>query len=487
MVTGPDGRYFLRVPAGKQHLFLASTPSLGFFLPARSECDLTVKDEETVTLDFRLPRRRLARPVRGRVLAPDGSPGAGAEVVVTPSDRSSAGTVARQADANGAFTLEAELVALPVTLRARHAGMATIKETAVTEGDEVTLRLREQALVTLSGRVTDTAGRPIAGAAVELSEQTYDFGMRRAKAVADGQGRYLIASLWPDARYSIGATAEGYGKTASDLIEGLRPGETRPLAPLTLRKADRSVAGRVVDASGDPVAGVVVSASGRETRDQNQTTDRQGRFRFDGVVDETIALQSRADPKRWTGKRVPAGEMDVLLVLPPEAGRGRAMLDDGLTERFASLQGRKAPPLSVVAWVNSAPRTLEQLRGQVVLIDFWGMGCGPCVASLTGVQRTAELFAKKGVVVIGLHDASGPAPQLREFARTHRLTYPLAVDAPDDRKNSPSKTFGDYGVRAIPSVAIIGRDGNVAYLGPSLAEAVGVMGSLLERAQGAGK
>jgi len=90
-----------------------------------------------------------------------------------------------------------------------------------------------------------------------------------------------------------------------------------------LRKADRPVASRVVDASGDPVVGATMGIEGRETRNQSLTTDREGRFRRDGVVDETIQLQCYSlDQVQWTRKYVPAGSMDVLLVLPP----GRRMI-----------------------------------------------------------------------------------------------------------------------------------------------------------------
>jgi peroxiredoxin len=102
------------------------------------------------------------------------------------------------------------------------------------------------------------------------------------------------------------------------------------------------------------------------------------------------------------------------------------------------------------------------------------------VAALPAVQRTAEQFAQKGVVVVGLHDASASRAQLQEFARKQKLSYPLAIDAADPARPSFGRTFGGYGVHAIPSYAVIDRSGQVAYLGGSLAEAVGRLGGLLE-------
>jgi thiol-disulfide isomerase/thioredoxin/protocatechuate 3,4-dioxygenase beta subunit len=478
--TGPDGRFVIRVPGGRRDLFLSSAPP-GFLLPALKKYDLTVRDGETITRDFRLPRARPAtavRPVRGRVLGPDGKPVADAEVIVVSSDGMHPGTTTRRTDASGAFTLEADLVARSVTVRARHAGMATVEETLATGGDEVTLRLQSNALGTLSGRVADAAGNPIAGAEVSVHERTAVSGREGDTALTDEQGRYLFPTVWPNALYTIYVTAEGYGEKSCEPIDGLRPGETRALEPLTLRKADRSVAGRVVDASGDPVAGATIWIEGRETRNQSLTTDREGHFRRDGVVDEMIQLQCYSlDKSQWTRKKVPAGSMDVVLVLPRGAEKDTFRNEDELAKRFAALQGRKAPPLNVAAWLNTPSHAGTPLRGRVVLIDFWGMGCGPCIAVLPEVQRLAEQFAKKGVVVIGLHPADAKPEELQAFAKQRRLTFPLAIDVPNG-PNSFGKTYEAYGVRGIPTAAVLDADGNVAYLG-TLSEAVGVAGSLV--------
>jgi thiol-disulfide isomerase/thioredoxin len=126
--------------------------------------------------------------------------------------------------------------------------------------------------------------------------------------------------------------------------------------------------------------------------------------------------------------------------------------------------------------LNTPSHAGTPLRGQVVLIDFWGMGCGPCVAVLPEVQRLAEQFAKKGVVVIGLHTAGAKPEELQAFAKQRQLTFPLAIDVPSG-PNSFGKTYEAYGVRRIPA-AVLDADGNVAYLG-TLSEAVGVAGSLV--------
>ena len=89
--------------------------------------------------------------------------------------------------------------------------------------------------------------------------------------------------------------------------------------------------------------------------------------------------------------------------------------------------------------------------------------------------------------MIGLH-APGVSPaELEQFAQEHHLTYPQAIDAPDDRDRGVESTFRQYGVKGLPSVAVIDRSGRVAYLGHFLSEAIGSLGPLLASPSPAGE
>jgi peroxiredoxin len=302
-------------------------------------------------------------------------------------------------------------------------------------------------------------------------------GTDAGKITADDQGRYAFAGLWPDLRYSIGATVEGFGENSTRAVQ-LGPGQSQSLDPIVLRKADRSVAGRVVDGNGDPAPGVRVQVGGNESAIRRIVTDREGRFRVDGLVDEMLSLYVFRAEGLPNHKRVQAGSLDVILVLPG-GEQEEARVTREQQERFKRLRGQPAPPLNAVAWVNAAPGLARGLRGKVVLIDFWSIGCGPCVASLPGVQAAADQLKARGAIVIGLHDSGATPEKLREFAKQHKLTFPLAIDAPDEQKVTFGKTFRTYGVQGIPSVAVLDRNGKIAYLGNFLTEALARVGALL--------
>lgn len=91
------------------------------------------------------------------------------------------------------------------------------------------------------------------------------------------------------------------------------------------------------------------------------------------------------------------------------------------------------PPLDGIGpWINSAPLTREQLRGKVVLVDFWTYSCINCLRSIPYVRAWHERYARDGLVVIGVH-----APEfafereednVRKAARDLGIAYPVALD-----------------------------------------------------------
>ncbi len=130
--------------------------------------------------------------------------------------------------------------------------------------------------------------------------------------------------------------------------------------------------------------------------------------------------------------------------------------------------GDLAPAIDPLIWldpVNNAPfpdLAVPDLAGKVVLIDFWGIDCGFCIAQMPAVREAAEHFATKGLVLIGLHDSSGKPGNVLDFASKRGLTWPLAIDRPGEGFGA---TFAAYGVRSIPHAAVLDRQGRLAFIG----------------------
>jgi thiol-disulfide isomerase/thioredoxin len=150
------------------------------------------------------------------------------------------------------------------------------------------------------------------------------------------------------------------------------------------------------------------------------------------------------------------------------------MYAEGMSSRNQRIEavlkvGDPAPAIQPASWLlrddESGP---PDVTGKVVLVDFWGISCGFCVAELPEVQAAAAQFAGKGkdLVIIGLHESSATADEVAGFARRRGLTYRLAVDRSADEEGWFGATFKEYGVRTIPAAAVIDRQGKVAFVGP---------------------
>jgi thiol-disulfide isomerase/thioredoxin len=119
-----------------------------------------------------------------------------------------------------------------------------------------------------------------------------------------------------------------------------------------------------------------------------------------------------------------------------------------------------APPLATENWVNSEPLTLEQLRGKVVLVEFWTFDCYNCRNVIPSLRGWHQRYAKDGLVIIGVH-----AP---EFSYEHdleavrdaiaRLDVPYPVTQDND-----FTTWNRYGNYYWPSLYLVDKRGMIRY------------------------
>jgi peroxiredoxin len=118
------------------------------------------------------------------------------------------------------------------------------------------------------------------------------------------------------------------------------------------------------------------------------------------------------------------------------------------------------PPFDVATWLNRGPYTLDDLRGSVVVLDFWSTASGTCRRLMPRLQALLWKHRSKGLVLIGV--AEDPVAEVREFARSQGIAYPLAVDTHNDQ--GPD-TFDAWGIESIPTVWVLDRYGEVAWHG----------------------
>src|SRR3981189_1592947 len=112
-----------------------------------------------------------------------------------------------------------------------------------------------------------------------------------------------------------------------------------------------------------------------------------------------------------------------------------------------------APTFSGISnWFNSAPLNVADLRGKVVLVDFWTYGCVNCVNTLPHVTELYAKYKDRGLVVVGVHTPEFPfersASNVQAALNPHGISYPVAQD-------NDSQTWNAYGNQYWPSQYLV--------------------------------
>ena len=100
--------------------------------------------------------------------------------------------------------------------------------------------------------------------------------------------------------------------------------------------------------------------------------------------------------------------------------------------------------------------SLKELRGQVVMINFWAAWCGPCRQEIPVLNTLYEKYRDTGFVLLGVNVDSESANAIQMVSRL-KATYPILFDA--DKRASVL-----YQVSAMPTTILIDRDGKVRYI-----------------------
>jgi thiol-disulfide isomerase/thioredoxin len=154
-------------------------------------------------------------------------------------------------------------------------------------------------------------------------------------------------------------------------------------------------------------------------------------------------------------------------------------------EAETAVVGKAAPELHFQWSSQEGLKKLSDLKGKVVVLDFWATWCGPCIASFPQMRQLVEHYKGSDVVIVGVTSIQGrvvnlePAPidtkgdpqkeisLLPAFIKAKDMTWAVAVS--DEQVFNP-----DYGIVGIPHMTIIAPDGTVRFndLHPAMPEAM---------------
>jgi thiol-disulfide isomerase/thioredoxin len=125
-----------------------------------------------------------------------------------------------------------------------------------------------------------------------------------------------------------------------------------------------------------------------------------------------------------------------------------------------SKNAQPAPEFSKGEWINSAPLNLAEMRGQVVVVDFWTFGCYNCRNTLPALKHLNVSYKDRGLTIVGVHtpevERERKLENIRREVAALGIVYPVVTD-------NDYSTWRAFGVVAWPTVFILDKQGRVRY------------------------
>jgi thiol-disulfide isomerase/thioredoxin len=174
------------------------------------------------------------------------------------------------------------------------------------------------------------------------------------------------------------------------------------------------------------------------------------------LVEQTLPDSSRIRSVAVT--RLTAYETDLeftadVFAFKPGAGMHLVRRFMQRSPRHADMEGQPAGDFTLETLTESKAVRLSDLKGKVVVLDFWATWCGPCRGWLPIVAKVRHDFADKGLVVYAVNERE-PESKVREYLTKQPLDVPVLMDL--------SGSVGtQYRASSIPLTVVVGRDGNV--------------------------
>lgn len=132
-----------------------------------------------------------------------------------------------------------------------------------------------------------------------------------------------------------------------------------------------------------------------------------------------------------------------------------AFCDDEVTESTLTKVGQTVPEFSITT-LDGKKYSTKELKGKIVLVNFFATWCGPCNAELSRVETDIWKKYKSGGLIILAIGREHTKEELVKFAKKKKFTFPIAADM-------EKKVYSLFATKFIPRTYLIDRNGKIIY------------------------
>jgi len=325
--------------------------------------------------------------------------------------------------------------------------------------DTKTLDIKLKPGVTFTGKVVNPDGKGIANARITPMLRASNWGSSMGRYIeADAEGNFEVKAIPAEHKYSITASAEGYGQNRTEVQADDAVDNQLDVGTLTLAVANLSVSGVVVDANDKPVADARISTYGEGQPYRNTQTDAEGKFTIEKICAGKIRISANISGRTrlYGSVETEGGATDVKVVISERSTSTRYQ-----PKRPPSLVGRPLPELKDLK-IDLPPADISD---KMLLVCFWDMEQRPSRYCIRQLAKQANQLKQKGIIVVVVHASKIDENKLNEWIKEYNISFPIGIIQDNEEKSRFA-----WGVRSLPWLILTDHKHVVRAGGFALAE-----------------
>jgi thiol-disulfide isomerase/thioredoxin len=124
---------------------------------------------------------------------------------------------------------------------------------------------------------------------------------------------------------------------------------------------------------------------------------------------------------------------------------------------YVAMEGKAMPQIALRDWIGE-PSNMDDLKGKIIVVDFWATWCPPCIAAIPKNIAFADKYRDKDVVLLGIHDSNRGWDRMPAMVAERKINYPVAIDVDGTSTRA-------WKVKFWPTYAVVDHTGIVRAIG----------------------